>query len=43
MSATIAVPLPRDLSDLALHRWLDPVELERRLEAHRLIVRKINR
>lgn len=35
-------PAPRPSSDRALQRWLDPTELERRLEAHLLIARKVN-
>lgn len=43
MSPVATAPAPRPLSDRALQRWLDPTELERRLEAHLLIARKITR
>ena len=38
---TPTTPLPPPATDRALQRWLDPTELERRLEAHLLIARKI--
>ncbi len=41
LSALRDLPLPRPSTDRALQRWLDPTELERRLEAHLLIARRI--
>jgi len=40
---TLAVPMPRPSTDRGLQRWWDSTELERRLEAHLLIARKITR
>ncbi len=42
MSPAAHTPTPRPSSDRALQRWLDPTELERRLEAHLLIARKVS-
>ncbi len=40
---TTTPPRPRPATDRALQRWLDPTDLERRLEAHLLIARKLRR
>ena len=41
LPAVLTVPLPRRSADGPLG-WVDPADLERRLEAHLLIARRIN-
>lgn len=40
--AVLTVPLPRRSADSSPLGWVDPAELERRLEAHLLIARRVN-